>query len=133
LPGGTASPRFERASNDHTAAEKAHPFDLNQRERTLILIRSEIMSPLATSENSVLLHEMMASLGIDLGPEALGRLELRYPTAFRRCQACAAKGNCREWLDLAAASTSFAPRFCVNADILFELQCDQPGPRRAKS
>jgi hypothetical protein len=23
-----------------------------------------------------------------------------------------------------------APRFCVNADILFELQCDQPGPRR---
>ncbi len=89
------------------------------------------MSPLPRCENSVLLHEMMASLGIDLGPGDLARLELRYPTAFRRCQACAAKGACVEWLDHAAA-TSLAPRFCVNADILFELQCDQPGPRRER-
>ena len=90
------------------------------------------MSPLATRENSVLLHEMMASLGIDLDPGALPRLELQYPTAFRRCQACAAKAICRGWLDHAATATSVAPHFCVNADILFELQCDQPGPRGAK-
>jgi hypothetical protein len=25
---------------------------------------------------------------------------------------------------------NFAPDFCMNADILFDLQCDQPGPRR---
>jgi hypothetical protein len=91
------------------------------------------MSLVVKCENSVLLYQMMTSLGIDLGPEDLARLELRYPTAFRRCQACAGKTICGEWLDLAAASTSFAPRFCVNADILFELQCDQAGPRRAKS
>ena len=90
------------------------------------------MSPLPKCENSVPLHAMMARLGIELGPDDLARLELRYPTAFRRCQACAAKGTCREWLDH-AASTNIAPRFCVNADILFELLCDQPGPRRKPS
>jgi len=88
------------------------------------------MSPLARRENSVLLHAMMANLGIEFGPEDLARLELRYPTAFRRCQACAARGTCREWLDRGTAATNFAPRFCVNADILFEMQCDRPGPRR---
>ncbi len=87
------------------------------------------MSPLPKCENSVLLHEMMASLGIDLGPDVLARLELRYPTAFRRCQACPAKGACLKWLDR-GAKPNLAPRFCENADILFELQCDQPGPRR---
>lgn len=90
------------------------------------------MSPLPKCENSVLLHEMMASLGIDLGPDDLARLELRYPTAFRRCHACAARGACLDWLDHTAATT-LAPRFCVNADILFELKCDQPGPRRERS
>jgi hypothetical protein len=72
---------------------------------------------------------MLATLGIDLGPGDLARLELRYPTAFRRCQACDAKGACAEWLDHSAA-INLAPRFCANADILFELQCDRPGPRR---
>ena len=62
------------------------------------------MSPLPRCENSVLLHEMMASLGIDLGPDDLARLELRYPTAFRRCRGCAAKGTCVEWLDHATAT-----------------------------
>lgn len=90
------------------------------------------MSPLPKCENSVLLHAMMARLGIDLGPSDLARLELRYPTAFRRCEACISKGACLEWLEHTAA-TSFAPRFCVNADILFELQCDQSGPRRKAS
>lgn len=91
--------------------------------------RRQIMSPQPRRKNSVLLHEMMTSLGIDLGPGDLARLELRYPTAFRRCQACAAKGACVERLDH-AATINVAPRFCANADILFELQCDQPGPRR---
>ena len=89
------------------------------------------MSPLPKCENSVLLHAMMARLGIDIGPDDLVRLELRYPTAFRRCQ-FTAEGACLDWLDQAAA-TSFAPRFCLNADILFELLCDQPGPRRKPS
>ena len=87
------------------------------------------MSPLPTCENSVLLHEMMASLGIELGPDDLARLELRYPTAFRRCQACAAKGACAR-MARSCARDQLAPRFCENADILFEMQSDQPGPRR---
>jgi hypothetical protein len=27
---------------------------------------------------------------------------------------------------------NFPPSFCANADILFELQYDQPGPRRCE-
>ncbi len=95
------------------------------------------MDTTATHERSVYLNEMMASLGIgfgiELGAEALPRLNLRYPTAFHRCEACPSKTACREWLDRASGSASFAPRFCGNADILFELQCDQPGARRVRA
>jgi hypothetical protein len=37
---------------------------------------------------------------------------------------------CRDWLDYAPAMLNFAPEFCMNADILFDLQYDQAGPRR---
>jgi len=74
---------------------------------------------------------MIAKLGIAVGPATLPLLDFPYATASRRCDACSFKTICREWLDHTVASASFAPRFCVNADILFELQCDQPGPRRA--
>lgn len=76
--------------------------------------------------------EMMARLGIELGGGILPRLSLRYETAFRRCKACPFSESCRQWLDQAPALVPFAPRFCVNADILFELQCDQPGPRSSQ-
>lgn len=92
------------------------------------------METMATHEHSVFLDEMMAKLGIglgtELGAEALPRVTLRYPTAFHRCEACPSKSACRQWLDRASGAASFAPRFCGNADILFELQCDQPGARR---
>jgi hypothetical protein len=90
------------------------------------------MNKMATHEHSVYLNEMMASLGIDLDAEALPRLNLRYSTAFHHCEACPSKEACRQWLDRASGWASFAPRFCGNADILFELQCDQPGARRVK-
>ncbi len=80
-----------------------------------------------THEHSVPVYAMMARLGIAPGA---GRLSLRYATAFQRCEACPAKQACQEWLDRAPAAVNFAPRFCMNADVLFELQCDQPGPRR---
>ncbi len=91
------------------------------------------MATMATHAHAIYLDEMMASLGIDLDAEALPRLNLRYSTAFHRCEACPSKNACREWLDRASAHASFAPRFCGNADILFELQCDQPGARHIKS
>ena len=76
------------------------------------------------------LYEMMARLGIEPNAGVLPRLSLRYAAAFQRCKTQWSKRTCEEWLDYAPAMVNFAPWFCVNADILFELQYDQPGPRR---
>lgn len=72
------------------------------------------------------IREMMEHLGIEPGGGIVPRLGLIYTTAFHRCEACASKRECREWLDRMAAA-SFAPRFCPNADIFFELQFDSGG------
>ena len=81
-------------------------------------------------EHPVHVHEMMARLGIEPEAGVLPRLSLRYLTAVQRCKLCQSKELCRDWLDYAPAMVNFAPGFCMNADILFELQLDQPGPRR---
>jgi hypothetical protein len=80
----------------------------------------------AMARHALPLDEMMARLGIELGADTLPRLGLRYPTASHRCEDCKVKDACRAWL-AGGAPASFAPLFCANADILFELQCDQPG------
>ena len=72
-------------------------------------------------------YEMMERLGIEPSGGALPRLSLRYATAFQHCEACRYKNICRDWLDHAPASVSIAPHFCPDAEILFELQFDQPG------
>jgi hypothetical protein len=76
------------------------------------------------------IYEMMARLGIEPDAGVLPRLSLQYATAFRQCAACRSKRACQDWLDYAPSMVNFAPSFCRNADILFELQYDQPGPRR---
>ncbi len=73
------------------------------------------------------LAEMMERLGIEPGGGALPQFSLSYATAFRRCLACSAKEACRAWLDAMPQSMPAAPRFCPNADILFELRVDQVG------
>jgi hypothetical protein len=83
---------------------------------------------MAPSDKSLQLYDMMACLGIELSAEALPRFALRLPTARRRCEACAAKAMCVEWLNLTPAA-AMAPRFCNSADVLFELRCSQAGPR----
>lgn len=88
------------------------------------------MMPAARLEHAMHIFEMMARLGIEADAGALPRLGLRYATALRRCEHCRSKRVCRDWLDYAPAMVNFAPDFCANADILFELQYDQPGPRR---
>jgi Family of unknown function (DUF6455) len=70
---------------------------------------------------------MMERLGIEPGGGVVPRLSLSYATAFRRCEACPSKQACREWLDSMPVPVVFAPRFCPNADIFFELQVNQPG------
>ena len=70
---------------------------------------------------------MMQRLGIDPGGGVVPHLSLSHIAAFHRCEACAFKQACREWLDGAPASALVAPPFCPNADIFFELRVDQPG------
>lgn len=75
---------------------------------------------------TVCLHEMMERLGIDPASGVLPHFSLAYMTALHRCQGCPDKEACRHWLDSTPMSVSFAPQFCPNADILFELQFDKP-------
>jgi len=82
-----------------------------------------------TSEYATYVYQMMARLGIEPAAGALPRLGLRYAMAVRRCEGCRCKKACQDWLEYAPAMVNFAPDFCVNADLLFELQYDQPGPR----
>jgi hypothetical protein len=61
------------------------------------------------------------------GVGVVPRLSLSYTTAFHRCKLCSSKQACRDWLGQMPASVVFAPRFCPNADIFFELQLNQVG------
>jgi len=78
--------------------------------------------------SSINFYDMMARLGIE--PEVSPPLSMRYATAVHRCRNCRCQRACRDWLDYAPTLVNFAPDFCLNADVLFELQYDQPGPRR---
>jgi hypothetical protein len=62
-------------------------------------------------------------------PRLPPRHSLTYATARHRCEQCQSPDACREWLKTAPEALNFAPEFCPNGDILFELQFDQPGPR----
>jgi hypothetical protein len=96
---------------------------------------------LADECQSTHIRDMMERLGIEPGGGVFPRWSLSYATAFHRCEGCTNKQACRDWLDRMPAQVSFAPRFCPDADIFFELQVEQPraggvparppGPRRA--
>lgn len=76
------------------------------------------------------IREMMERLGLDPATGVLAYSELTFLTALHRCQNCPSKAECRTWLDSMPMSVSFAPTFCPNADLFFELQVDQPGHLR---
>ena len=82
--------------------------------------------PAIQTRQPIYMVELMERLGIDPGEGVVPRLGLSFATAFRRCEACPSKQTCREWLDSMPQSVSFAPAFCPNADIMFELQVDRP-------
>lgn len=75
----------------------------------------------------VYLREMMEHLGIDPAGGVDAHTGLTYLTALHRCKACKSTAECRVWLDHAPAEAMFAPRFCPNNDLLFELQNNQGG------
>jgi hypothetical protein len=76
----------------------------------------------ATKGRPVYVFKMMERMGIEPGGGVVPRLSLLYATASDRCESCHSKRVCRDWLDCAPASVSFAPPFCANSDILCELQ-----------
>jgi hypothetical protein len=82
-------------------------------------------------EYPIHLYELMTRLGIE--PGVSPRQGFQYAVALHRCDACQCKQACRAWLDHMPATVNLAPSFCVNADILFELRFDQPGPGRVGS
>jgi Family of unknown function (DUF6455) len=82
--------------------------------------------PSATKPQSSNLCRMMERLGIEPAGGVISRWSLSYATALHRCQICACKQACRVWLDNMPEAVSFAPAFCPIADILFEMQVDQP-------
>jgi hypothetical protein len=84
-------------------------------------------APAACERQLTCICEMMERLGIEPGAGVVPRLSLSYTTAFHRCELCPSKQTCRDWLSRMPASVAFAPRFCPNADIFFELQVNQPG------
>ena len=84
-------------------------------------------APAVPEHLPIFICEMMERLGIELGGGVMPRLSLSYATVLHRCEACPAKQVCRDWLDSLPTSVPLPPRFCPNADILFELQFDQPG------
>ena len=73
------------------------------------------------------LREMMDRLGVDPAGGVIAHSSLTYLTALHRCQACPSQRDCRAWLDSAPMSMAFAPRFCPNGDLLFELRHYQGG------
>ena len=88
-------------------------------------------APALPIRQPIYMVELMERLGIEPGEGVVPRLGLSYATAFRRCQACPSKQACRDWLDSQPQSVPFAPSFCPNADIMFELQVNRPPNHRA--
>jgi Family of unknown function (DUF6455) len=84
----------------------------------------------ATQSQSTHITEMMERLGLDPGAGAIPRLSLAHITAFHRCQACPVKAHCAAWLECHRGPLSFAPPFCPNGDILFEMKFNDPGALR---
>jgi Family of unknown function (DUF6455) len=84
-------------------------------------------APVAREHEPIYIGNIMARLRIDANGGVVPRLSLRYATAFRRCKACPSKEICRDWLDHSPVGVNLVPRFCPSADILAELQFDQPG------
>jgi hypothetical protein len=83
-------------------------------------------TPAPLARQPTYICEMMERLGIEPGGGVVPRLGLSYMTAFHRCEICPSKQTCREWLDTTQRPATFAPAFCPNTDIFFELQVNYP-------
>ncbi len=73
------------------------------------------------------IYDMMERLGIEAAGGILPRFSLTYASALHRCEQCQTPDACREWLKTAPQALHFAPKFCPNGDLFFELKFDRPG------
>ena len=70
---------------------------------------------------AVNIGRMMERLGIDPAYGVLPRYGVIFSSAWRTCRRCAASAECTKWLAETRASAVGPPRFCPNADLLWEL------------
>ncbi len=75
--------------------------------------------------------KMMERLGIDPGYILAPRLGLAFSCALRTCRSCTACEECAEWLARDPEAVFSPPKFCPNADLLWEFLCDRAIGRRA--
>jgi hypothetical protein len=87
--------------------------------------------PAARQTHVSYMREMMERLGLDPAESVVPHYSLSHMTALHRCAACTRKQACRDWLDHMPGSVTFAPSFCPNANIFFELQFDHLGRTHA--
>ena len=73
---------------------------------------------------AVNIGRMMERLGIDPAYGVLPRYGVIFSSAWRTCRRCAGSAECTKWLAETRASAVGPPRFCPNADLLWELLCD---------
>ena len=80
----------------------------------------------ASKRQSTDLFRMMERLGVEPAAGVVARWSFSYAAALHGCRACSAKDACRTWLNSVPSAVNLAPHFCPIADILFEMQVDQP-------
>jgi hypothetical protein len=80
------------------------------------------------STRALYLFELMQRIGVDPSRRSIAQSELTFLTALNQCRNCKSNEQCRAWLDQAPMSFAFAPGFCPNKDLLFEMQFDQGEP-----
>jgi hypothetical protein len=75
-------------------------------------------------EQTTYIGEMIGRLGIDMAYAALPRYGLAFSSALRACNSCTARAQCAQWLAKTRDTAFGPPKFCANADLLWELLCD---------
>jgi Family of unknown function (DUF6455) len=73
---------------------------------------------------------MMERLGIDPGCCVTPRFGLRFLCALRTCSSCPAPDTCTAWLAEGPRPGIGPPKFCPNADLLWELLSEPAIGRR---
>ena len=79
------------------------------------------------------IDNMMERLGIDAGFRVVPRFGLLITSALRNCRCCGARETCAAWLARDQETRFGAPKFCPNADLLWELLCDCSSGHRSRA